>query len=215
MQKLTRKERRALRHIHAPHRPGSSRATVTTKTDALRAALYQDFDERTRQQCRTAFAHFLNEQFDIPMQTAYGKLYNWRIEEWEAYGLVGIITQYCRENNLNPPEWPSSSEAHPAKEATVPAVLADTSVSSNRADGGASSLPHSTWQQSIIIWLNALPAKMKFYHYLRDRGMCRTFFRRIIHDQATITTLQLVGMITAFQRWTEQEMERNFHLFSD
>ena len=177
MQKLTRKERRALRHIHAPHGPGSSRATVTTKSDEIRAMLYQNFDERTRQQYRTDFAHYLNEQFDIPMQTAYGKLYYWRIEEWEAYGLVGIITQYCKENDLNPPEWPSATKSADAQ------------------------IPPATWQQSIQEWLAALPAKMKFYHYMRERGMCRTFLRRIITGQSTITILQLVGIETAFCKW--------------
>lgn len=179
MQKLTRKERRALRHIHAPHGPGSSRATVTTKSDQLRAELYQDFDERTRKQYRTGFAHYLNEQFDIPMQTAYGKLYYWRIEEWEAYGLVGIITQYCKENDLNPPEWPSATKSADAQ------------------------IPPATWQQSIKEWLNTLPAKMKFYHFMRERGMCRTFLRRIITGQSTITILQLVGIETAFCKWYE------------
>lgn len=196
MQKLTRKERRALRHIHAPHGPGSSRATVTTKSDEIRAMLYQDFDERTRQQYRTDFAHYLNEQFDIPMQTAYGKLYYWRIEEWEAYGLVGIITQYCRENNLNPPEWPSSKAA--TSQATATNVPCDTS------QGPA--IPPSSWQQSIQQWLNTLPAKMKFYHYMRERGMCRTFLRRIITGQSTITLLQLVGIETAFCRWSQQRL---------
>lgn len=190
MQKLTRKERRALRHIHAPHGTGSSRATVTTKSDQLRANLYQDFDERTRKQYRTDFAHFLNEQFDIPMQTAYGKLYYWRIEEWEAYGLVGIITQYCKENDLNPPEWPSANQATSTNE----------KVSSSCAAG---TIPPSTWQQSIQEWLNTLPAKMKFYHFMRERGMCRTFLRRIITGQSTITLLQLVGIETAFCKWYE------------
>ena len=189
MQKLTRKERRALRHIHAPHGPGSSRATVTTKSDQLRAELYQDFDERTRKQYRTDFAHYLNEQFDIPMQTAYGKLYDWRIEEWEAYGLVGIITEYCRMNNIDPPEWPSS------KAATVPV---------ESPSGPA--IPPSTWQQSIKEWLNTLPAKMKFYHFMRERGMCRTFLRRIITGQSTITILQLVGIETAFCKWSHDSL---------
>ena len=173
MQKLTRKERRLLRHIHAPHGPGSSRATVTTMSDALRAELYQDFDERTRRQYRTAFAHYLNEQFGLNMQTAYGKLYHWRIEEWEAYGLVGIITQYCRENSIDPPEWPAHGD---------------------------------DWQRPIAEWMKTLTAKMKFYHYMRERGMCRTFLRRIISGQSTITTLQLTGMMSAFCRWAETEL---------
>lgn len=184
MQKLTRKERRALRHIHAPHGPGSSRATVTTKSDLLRANLYQDFDERTRKQYRTDFAHYLNEQFDIPMQTAYGKLYYWRIEEWEAYGLVGIITKYCKENDINPPDWPSAKQ-----------------------EAGVST---PTWQQSIQKWLAALPAKMKFYHYMRERGMCRTFLHRIITGKSTITLLQLVGIETAFCRWSTQRLYEQY-----
>lgn len=182
MQKLTRKERRALRHIHAPHGPGSSRATVTTKSDEIRAMLYQDFDERTRKQYRTDFGHFLNEQFDLPMQTAYGKLYYWRVEEWEAYGLVGIITKYCKENDLNPPEWPSATKSADAQ------------------------IPPATWQQSIQEWLAAIPAKMKFYHFMRERGMCRTFLRRIITGQSTITLLQLVGIETAFCKWSHDSL---------
>ena len=173
MSKLSRKEQRLLRHIHAPHGPGSSRATVTTKSDALREALYQDFDERTRQRFRTAFAHYLNEQFDIPMQTAYGKLYQWRIEEWESYGLVGIITQYCSDNNIDTPEWPAHGD---------------------------------NWQQSINDWLSALPSKMRFYHFMRERGMCRTFLRRLLTGQSTITHLQLVGLTTAFNRWRQHKL---------
>lgn len=171
---------RRLRRIHSPHGPGSSRVIITEAGTALRDTLYKGFDEKTQSANRTNFAHFLNEHYNIPMQTAYGKLYEWRIEEWEVYGLTGIINKYCKENGINKPLWPTISEGEEC---------------------------HDEWRMTLADWHSTLRDKMKFYNYLCERGMCRTKYGRILSGASAVTHLQLVGLGTAFNQWAQKQIE--------
>lgn len=171
---LKRIEQRRLKNIHAPHGPGSSRVTVNEASIALRDTLYRGFDEKTQKNNRTEFAHFLNEEYGIPMQTAYGKLHEWRIEEWEVYGIKGIVNKYCNDKNIKKPIWPEGDK---------------------------------DWKMSMKEWHSSIANKMEFYNYLRERGMCRTKFQRIISGAVSVTKIQLVGIGTAFNNFAQKQIQ--------
>lgn len=177
MSLLKRYEQRRLRNIHAPHGPGSSRATVHEVSDVLKDILYKGFDEKMQNTNRTKFAHFISETYGIPMQTAYGKLRLWSIKEWEAYGIIRLIDNYCSKNEITAPDW---------------------------KDG-------ENWLPTLRRWHETLNNKMIFYHYLRERGMCRTHFNRILSGESKLTSLQVVGLNAALNQWSQESIQKSLY----
>lgn len=175
MSLLKRYEQRRLRNIHAPHGPGSSRATVHEVSDVLKDVLYRGFDEKTQNANRTEFAHFVSETYGIPMQTAYGKLKLWSIKEWEAYGIIRLIGNYCSRKEINCPDWKEGEE----------------------------------WIPALKQWHETLSDKMQFYHYLRERGMCRTHFYKILKGESKLTSLQVVGLAAALNQWAQESLQKS------
>ena len=175
MSTLKRHEQRRLRTIHVPHGPGSSKATVHDTSNILKDVLYQGFDKKTQKANRTEFAHFINETYGIPMQTAYGKLSHWKVEEWEAYGIIRLVESFCKAQEISGPDWKDDEE----------------------------------WLISLQRWHQALNCKMRFYNFLRERGMCRTRFYRILSGDSKLTDLQVVGLAAAMNQWAQESLQRS------
>lgn len=157
-----------------PRELWTSRAVIHTYSDRLRAALYDGYDAKTGNQNRTDFVHFLSDHYGINLQTAYGKMGYWRINEWEVVGFKGVIENYCQDYKLTPPDWTSLQ-------------ITDETISG--------------FVDAVNDWLATLCHKMRFYNFLAERGMCRSYFTRIINKEAPMTRLRIEGLQTAFIRW--------------
>lgn len=177
--KRSTKKRRAARLDMPTRQSGKTRATVHTHADRLRAALYEGYDAKTGSQNRTDFVHFLSNQYDMNLQTAYGKMGYWRIKEWEVAGFKGVIEDYCLVNNLIPPSWGSEQTTDDA--AALSEVI-----------------------DAVREWFAPLRHKMRFYNFLAERGMCRSYFTRIMNKEATMTRLRIEGLQFAFIRWVNE-----------
>lgn len=175
-QKLTRKERRALRNTHMPHTKASSRAVVTTTSDALRKALTEGFKTKHPNDVRIEFGKFLTKTYGMPPATAYSKLRYWHIEEWEVIGFFNMISRFIRD------------------------VMHTAAV-----DSGASSPTFPTTIEAARQWHAAMPrgTKMKFYDYIAARGMCRERFNRILTGKSTISQMKADGLGRAFANYVE------------
>lgn len=181
-QKLTRKERRALRNTHMPHTRASSRAVITTASDALRKSLTEGFKCKHTNAVRIEFGKYLTKTYGLPPATAYSKLHYWHVEEWEAIGFFNMIARFIRD------------VMHTAADATLTAV-----------DSGASSPTFPTTIEEARQWHAAMPrgTKMKFYDYIAARGMCRERFNRILTGKSTISQMKADGLGRAFANYVE------------
>ena len=190
-QKLTRKERRALRNTHMPHTKASSRAVVTTTSDALRKALTEGFKTKHPNDVRIEFGKFLTKTYGMPPATAYSKLRYWHIEEWEVIGFFNMISRFIRDVMHTAAD---AADAPSSEPATLPAV-----------DSGASSPTFPTTIEAARQWHAAMPrgTKMKFYDYIAARGMCRERFNRILTGKSTISQMKADGLGRAFANYVE------------
>lgn len=183
--RLTRKERRELRKkVNIPHTRESSRAKVTTASDALRTALTGGFDDMRKNALRIGFGQYLTDTYGLTRATAYNKLCYWHIEEWEVIGFYQMLEDFMRD-----------------------IILKDVKMLSpflyNGILTGGDTPLYPTSIEQVRNWHAVIPrgTKMKFYDYIAERGMCRERFSRIISGKTKIIQMKKDGLAEAFQRY--------------
>ena len=136
---------------------------------------------RTRLQ-RTQFANFMDENYNLNVQTYYRKLRQKHMEEWELKGLLTCVAEFEAANRIQA-----------APDANATGIVPDGETS------GTVEVTVAQW--NIYEWF-AQCDKMKFYDFMAGKGLCRDTIKKHMDDEDW-TRLNLRGWRTAWKEYKE------------